>query len=116
MEEKDISFAHIEQIANGKTAFIKSVLAVIQKNLAEYPMFLFSDFTIKDYDKLKQTAHKFKSSTAYLGYKPLDTALNELENYKELSLTDADIQLRIDDVQKYSLLLNQAINKKLSDL
>jgi len=97
------------EISSGNTKFVVDILHKIAENLKTFPIQIEQAFTQNDFAKMAALAHKFKSSTVYLGFEPLDKCLNRLEKYSEDNLSSQNIASLVAEVG----LLSYKVSEKL---
>jgi hypothetical protein len=88
---KGLNFQYIYEVSGYNRDFTLSLLNVIDKGLNEYPKKLQSFLEAKDFLQLRETAHKFKSSIAYLYFDEFDAVLDAIECSEENRLKEEEI-------------------------
>ncbi|TAF35480.1 MAG: Hpt domain-containing protein [Cytophagales bacterium] len=74
-----IDLASFYEIVDNQEPLIISLLQILHKNLIEYPQQMTHDLAQKDFVALSELAHKFKSSTAYIGIVEFNKVLDHIE-------------------------------------
>ncbi|MCS7018781.1 MAG: Hpt domain-containing protein [Cytophagales bacterium] len=93
---------YLYQVADNDEGFIVELLAVLKKNLLEFPPAMQQAFSNQRWEELSNIAHKFKSCVAYAGIQDFNQALVELELIKEHHLSLTQIAEKLQKVFRYS--------------
>ncbi len=111
-----LNLSYIEDIAGGKKDFIINLLRTIAKSLREQPKLISDAFAAKDLAKVREMAHKLKSSTAYLGYKQFDEILSRIETSEANSLPQEEVALLVEQTKSLSGIFVKLISEKITEL
>jgi HPt (histidine-containing phosphotransfer) domain-containing protein len=112
-----INLTNIRQIANGDELFIKGILEVFLQKEKEYKAAINGDWSSKDFEALRQSIHKLKSSMSVLGMKEYRQKLHTLEMGLEGNLlTESQIETGVKEaLQLFDIALNE-VRDTLRDL
>ncbi|HEX4887387.1 MAG TPA: Hpt domain-containing protein [Luteibaculaceae bacterium] len=104
-----INLTNIRQIANGDDLFIKGILEVFLQKEKEYKAAINADWSQRDFEALRQSIHKLKSSMSVLGMKEYRQRLHALEIGLEGNLlSEAQIELGVAEaLQLFDTALNE---------
>lgn len=108
---KAMNLDYLYQVADNNEAFVAELLAVLKKNLAEFPPAMQQAFVGQQWAELRNIAHKFKSCVAYAGVEDFNKALINLELSEENGLTIAQIAENLQKVYRYSEQMLAEIEK-----
>lgn len=108
-----VDFSYIKDIAGGDEGVFKSLLSLIFKNLGEYPGQIKSLYDKGEMHAMRELVHKYKSSTAYLHFAPLNEILHKLEYPSEHNLQAGDYPELLGKVFSLSEYLKQEVGGKL---
>jgi HPt (histidine-containing phosphotransfer) domain-containing protein len=81
--------------------------------LNEYPQQIQRLYEKQEMQAMRELVHKYKSSTAYLHFTPLNEILNKLEHPLEHSLKESDYAPLLEKVASFSAYIESAIQEKL---
>jgi HPt (histidine-containing phosphotransfer) domain-containing protein len=104
---------YLYQIADNNEEFVAELLAVLRKNLIEFPIAMQQAFDRQQWDDLRNTAHKFKSCIAYAGIQEFNQALILLELSEDQALTPLQIKENLQKVCHYSKQMLAEIDQLL---
>ncbi len=96
MEKIDLTY--IRDIVDNQPELIAGMLKILEKNMREYPVLMHKELESGNLKALRETAHKFKSSTAYTGLSQFNQTLNKIELCEEQNLSLEDIKALIDEI------------------
>lgn len=111
MTFKGIDFDYVYEVCGHNKPFAHNLMRVIHKGLQEYPKKLLLHWENKDENQLKETAHKFKSSIAYLYFDEFDNVLDAIENG---SASLAELEALVKKVIELSEYAQKAIEEELA--
>ncbi|MEH0154616.1 Hpt domain-containing protein [Limibacter armeniacum] len=74
-----LDFTGLYDVTDGNEEFMAKLLQAISNSLYSFPNDMQQAIDEQNLVQFAKLAHKFKSSTAYLGFPPLDELLSELE-------------------------------------
>lgn len=74
-----IDLVSFYEIVDHQEPLILNLLRILHKNLLDYPIQMKQDLQNHDFLALAELAHKFKSSTAYVGLSQFNHVLNLIE-------------------------------------
>ncbi len=75
-----IDLSQLESLSGGDKGLVLSFVETIVEELPQELAQLWSDLQAKDWDKLKKSAHKLKSTTGYMGLAELQELARKIEN------------------------------------
>lgn len=93
---------YLYQVADNNEEFVAELLAVLKKNLTEFPPAMRHAFEARKWNELRNIAHKFKSCVAYTGVQEFNQALICLELSEENNLSPAQIEENLQTVYRYA--------------
>ncbi|TAD99127.1 MAG: Hpt domain-containing protein [Bacteroidetes bacterium] len=111
-----IDLTYVYDIANGNQAFVLKLLGILQKNLRDFPIQMTQEFEKKDWHSLRETAHKFKSCTAYTGVENFNHTLKEIEISAEENRLPEEIHKLLLLINEYSLVLNTQVSQIIEQM
>jgi HPt (histidine-containing phosphotransfer) domain-containing protein len=106
--KKYIDLTYLSQLANGSEEFINKMIGIFIEQTPEALNNLDTHLQNKNWQGLKATAHKMKSSVSIMGIKELESVVSELEknSEKEINLDQAAAM-----VDKIKEITNAAIEE-----
>lgn len=110
MEKIDLSY--VEDIADGNEEFVQQLLGVLKRNLQEFPAKMRNEFEQADWHALRETAHKFKSCTAYMGVEKFNQLLLDIELSQENRIHTDELGNWVKKIQNYA----QDLEKQVSEI
>lgn len=108
-----VDFSYIKDIAGGQKATYDLLLQIIVKNLDEYPGKLRVLWEAEEWQQLKEQAHKYKSSVAYLQIKRMGELLDQLEYSERYQIANSQLPAIIDEVETISQETKRQILQEL---
>ncbi len=109
MEKIDLSY--VEDIADGNEDFVQQLLTVLKKNLQEFPAKMRNEFDKADWYALRETAHKFKSCTAYMGVEKFNQLLLDIELSQENEVEKDELDAWVKNIQLYAENLEKQVSQ-----
>ncbi|MCS6833887.1 MAG: hypothetical protein NZ521_09960 [Flammeovirgaceae bacterium] len=106
-----IDFDYVYEVCGQNKPFAHNLLRVIYKGLSEYPKKILTYWENKDEFQLKEMAHKFKSSIAYLYFDEFDNTLDAIENNSEPLAALEPLIKKVIDLSDYA---KKAIEEELA--
>lgn len=110
---RPLDFQNLYDVTDGNQEFMADLLQVISKSLYSYPNDMQMALEASETAKLKSLSHKFKSSTAYLGFEELQSLLTDIELTEEIN---SDIEMKMQEVNKLSAHALESVMDKLYEL
>ncbi|GAB4332361.1 MAG: hypothetical protein OHK0038_07990 [Flammeovirgaceae bacterium] len=112
---KGLNFRYIYEVSGYNRDFTLNLLKVINKGLNEYPKKMQIFLESKDFLQLRETAHKFKSSIAYLYFDEFDRILDAIECSEENHLKEEEISKLVKKAIEYSSYTKKSIDEELTN-
>ncbi len=113
---EQVSFDRLIEITDGEPILMKKLLGILLKNLTDFPQEIHKAF-IENRDKeMRELAHKFKSSVAYLELHEFDADLLTLETSVESGLSRDEQVAIISAITMRSSEVIQSIAHKIESL
>jgi HPt (histidine-containing phosphotransfer) domain-containing protein len=109
MEKIDLSY--IRDIVDNQPELIAGMLKILEKNLREYPVLMHKELENGNLKALRETAHKFKSSTAYTGLTEFNQTLNRIELCEEQNLSLEEVKSLVDEIAVASLQIRHQVEE-----
>ena len=106
-----IDLSYVEDIADGNEEFVQQLLAVLKKNLQEFPAKMRLEFLQTDWHALRETAHKFKSCTAYMGVEKFNQLLLDIELSHENGIKTEELDTWVKTIQLYAEDLEKQVSQ-----
>ena len=82
-ENKHIDLTYLNELSNGSEEFVNKMIEIFIDQTPEALGNLDNYLQEKNWEALKATAHKMKSSISIMGIKQLEGVVSELENNSE---------------------------------
>ncbi|MEM6297508.1 MAG: Hpt domain-containing protein, partial [Bacteroidota bacterium] len=95
---QEIDLSYIREIVDDQPEMMLNLLGILENNLKDYPVKMQEEWESGDLHALRETAHKFKSSTAYTNLTAFNQALNDLEKSEEEGKTTEEIKELLDAI------------------
>lgn len=111
-----VDYHHIYEVCGNDEGFVLSLLTVITKGLAEYPKKMELARQENKMEEVREVAHKYKSSVAYLYHQELDQTLDDIETSEEKGLAPKKIAELIDHALDLSVLIKQDVDQKIVEI
>jgi HPt (histidine-containing phosphotransfer) domain-containing protein len=112
----EISFERLIEITDGEPLLMKKLLSILLKNLQEFPLEIEKAFLAGKDKEMRELAHKFKSSVAYLELNNFDRNLIGVESSLEDGLSNEQKQDLISTIKRDSIEVILIIEQKISSL
>lgn len=106
MAEK-INFAYLEEMAQGDQTVIQEMTLLFKSQVPELIEKLKHALEENDYDKLRETAHRAKSSVAIMGLNELSEQMKTLEEDAE---QHTNAETYAEKIDLFERTCNQALN------
>lgn len=106
-----IDLSYVEDIADGNEEFVQQLLGVLKKNLQEFPAKMQAEFAQADWHALRETAHKFKSCTAYMGVEKFNKLLLDIELSQENGIGAEELDAWVKTIQFYAKDLEKQVSQ-----
>lgn len=106
---EQISFDYLKEMAEGEEEVIREMTEIFKGQVPELIEKMENALAAKDYDKLRETAHRAKSSVAILGLNDLSESMKTLEQ-------NAEAKTNVHTYDDYVELFKTTCNKALEDL
>jgi HPt (histidine-containing phosphotransfer) domain-containing protein len=87
------------------------MLRILEKNMREYPVLMHKELESGNLKALRETAHKFKSSTAYTGLTKFNATLNRIELCEEQTLTLDEVRALVDEIALASVQIREQVEE-----
>ena len=113
MYNEKIDLSYIEDIVEDNPEMLVTLLEMLLDNIKEYPEKMASEFHSEDFYQLKETAHKFKSCTAYTGLVEFNEVLTEIERSDEWNLTNTEVEEKVNFIQAAAKKVQAQVEEKL---
>ncbi len=111
-----VDYSHIFEVCGNDAGFVFNLLSVITKGLAEYPRRLEMARQDQKWDEIREIAHKFKSSIAYLYHQEMDELLDDIEMSAEKGTSPQDIYKLIDRALVLVELIKSDVDQKIKEM
>jgi HPt (histidine-containing phosphotransfer) domain-containing protein len=104
-----LDLSHLFDIADGDEMVVQKLLGILQKNLREYPLKMRNELEKGDWLALRETAHKFKSSTAYAGVPTFNQTLKEIEIQADAQAPESLLHQMLSQIEQYAQDIEQEV-------
>ena len=111
-----IDLTYIYDIADGNHRFVLTLLDILEKNLLEYPVKMSRELSEGNMIALRESAHKFKSCTAYTGVNEFNHTLEAIELGVDNQAELAEIRALVNKITTYALVLNQQVTEITAEI
>ncbi len=98
-----LDLSYIRQIVDDQPEMMRNLLGILEKNLEEYPLKMQHEWETGDIQALQETAHKFKSCTAYTNLDAFNKTLSAIEASQENQLSSEEIEAHLEAVLEASV-------------
>jgi HPt (histidine-containing phosphotransfer) domain-containing protein len=109
-----IDFSYLKSIAAGRDRFYVKVLTGIARSLSRYPMELAACLARQDQQRLRETAHAFKSSAVYLNHPVFSGLLVAIETSGEKQVDDQALAGLVNQVAEMAPRLKEKVEAELA--
>lgn len=111
-----IDWSQINSIVDGNPKQMLNLLSIMKKNMEEFPDQMQEEYVNGDLSALRETAHKFKSCTAYTGLKDFNTTLTEIEISDEKNYSQDKIEELVSLIIHATITLRVQIDESIQEL
>lgn len=116
MYNEKIDLSYIEDIVEDNPEMLGTLLGMLLDNIKEYPGKMASEFHSQDFYQLRETAHKFKSCTAYTGLVEFNDVLTEIERSDEFNLANSEIEEKVNFINAAAKKVQVQVEDKLEEI
>jgi HPt (histidine-containing phosphotransfer) domain-containing protein len=101
--KKITDLTYLKQLSNGSEEFINKMIGIFLEQTPEAISNLDKFLQSKNWQALRGTAHKMKSSLSIMGIKELETVITDLESYSEKEINLDKIPFMVDKIKNVSM-------------
>jgi hypothetical protein len=116
MYSEKIDLSYIEDIVEDNPEMLVTLLEMLLDNIKEYPDKMSSEFHSEDFYQLRETAHKFKSCTAYTGLVEFNEVLTQIERSEEFNLSNSDVEEKVNFISTAAQNVQLQVEEKLDEI
>lgn len=116
ISNQSLDLSYIREIVDDQPEMMLNLLGILEKNLEEYPEKMQREWREGDLPALRETAHKFKSCTAYTNLDEFNQALSRIESSDENGMTTEEIKTHLDAVTEVSQHVLEQVRQSKSEI
>lgn len=111
-----LDLSYIREIVDNQPEMMLNLLSILEKNLQEYPEKMQQEWERGDLKALRESAHKFKSCTAYTNLDAFNEALSVIESSEENGISSQELKAQLEAVVLRSEDILEQIRQSMREI